>query len=58
MPFWYDWDKDFYNKQLNDDSMLSIDDKYDPEKDIEVEHFIMISRLLNYKENIIRFIEL
>lgn len=58
MPFWYDWEPNKYNNQLNDDSMLSIDDQYDPEKDIEVVHFITISRLLNYKENFARYLRM
>ena len=36
--------------------MLSIDDKYDPEEGIEVKHFVMISRLVNYKDIFVRFL--
>lgn len=51
MPFWYDWQKETYNEELNDNSMLSIDDKYDPEEGIEIKNFVIISRMLPYQEN-------
>lgn len=34
MPFWYDWEPKNFNEELNDNSMLSIDDQYDPEAGI------------------------
>jgi len=58
MPFWYDWAPDTYKEVLNEDDMLSIDDDHDPERGIEMTYFVLISRLLNFKESIMKFIEL
>lgn len=58
MPFWYDWKPDNYNEVLNEDDMLSIDDDYDPEKGIDLAYFVLISRLIPFKENVLKFIEL
>lgn len=58
MPFWYDWDPKHFKEKLNDDSMLSIDDEYDPEVGIELNHFVLISRLVKYKENFIKYLQM
>ncbi len=49
MPWWYEADKNLYKEVLDDDPYMSIDDDYDPEAGIEIKHFIIISRILNYK---------
>ena len=57
MPFWYMVKQDNYDKALNDDSLLSIDNDFDPEKNIEVVHFELLSRLVEYKDIVIRYIQ-
>jgi len=57
MPFWYDFEPDKYQKELDLDSNLSIDDNYDPESAVKIEHFETISRLIDYKDNLIRFMK-
>jgi len=37
--------------------MLSIDDDHDPEKGIDMTYFVLISRLLPFKESIVKYIE-
>ena len=36
--------------------MLSIDDKFDPEKGIEITYFVLISRLVSHKDNFGRYL--
>ena len=40
---------------LDDNSMMSIDEGYDPEKGIEIRFFEEISRMLDYKNVIFKF---
>ena len=36
MPFWFLRDKEKYLQILDDDSFLSVDSNYDPEKNIQI----------------------
>lgn len=55
MPYWFDQNKEKYLRMLNDNSNLSIDDSYDPEAHIHLDHFETISRVLDYKDIVYRF---
>ena len=57
MPYWFDSNKEKYLSMLNDNSNLSIDDSYDPESHIHIEHFEAISRVLDYKDIVYRFMQ-
>ena len=41
---------------LDQDSMMSIDENYDPEVDIDIANFEIISRMLNYKNVIFKYL--
>lgn len=55
MPFWFTQKKDEYHMELDNDDCLSIDDAYDPEAGIELKWFHEISRLIDFKEILISY---
>jgi len=57
MPYWFDQEPDVYIDKLNENSMMSIDQDYDPEKDIVIQNFEHISRALDYKPSLIKFLQ-
>ena len=57
MPFWF-WDKkEEYTEILDDNSVMSIDDTYDPEKDIKLRYYEDLSRIAPYREIFARFMK-
>ena len=57
MPFWFLRDKEKYLEILDDDSFLSVDSNYDPEKNIQIKYYEEISRILDYKFMFSRYLE-
>ena len=56
MPFWFLRDKEKYLEILDDDSFLSVDSNYDPEKNIQIKYYEEISRILDYKFMFTRYV--
>ena len=57
MPFWWQANKDKYQQLLDDNSMLSVDAEYDPEAGLEIVNMESISRIIDYKAILVRFMK-
>ena len=55
MPFWYELEQERVNEVLDENSNLSVDYEHDPEAHIELDHFELISRILDYKDLVKRY---
>ena len=55
MPFWFHDQAEKLHLELDEDSLLSIDAAYDPEKNIELKYFEEISRIVEYKDIMMRY---
>ena len=58
MPFWFDFEPNKFKEMLDQDSNMSIDDDWDPEANIYVKFFEEISRLLDFKDLLYRYMNL
>jgi hypothetical protein len=54
-PYWYDQDPKMYIEALNEESMMSIDSAYDPEFGVDIRFYEEISRMLDYKKVIHKY---
>ena len=48
MPFWFDMNPKL-QEELDNDSMMSVDDKFDPESLIKLKYYEHLARIVSYK---------
>ena len=56
MPFWFDLNPHL-QEELDDNSLMSVDDKYDPEAKIKLKYYEQLARIVSYKGIIIPYMK-
>ena len=57
MPFWFDLNPKI-QEELDNDSMLSVDDHFDPESLIKLKYYEQLSRIYSYKGIVVPYMKM